>query len=120
MLKNIFANVVGKFWGLFSNFIFIPIYIKLLSFESYAVISFGLIIAGVMAVLDSGLTATLSREMARADNSLQEKQRIFKSLESLYFVIMVMIILLVFCIANFIASSLFPKPTTCGKIYHIQ
>ena len=64
MIKNIVANFFGKFWGLFSNFIFIPIYIRLLGIESYSIISFGLIIAGVMSVLDSGITATLSREMA--------------------------------------------------------
>jgi O-antigen/teichoic acid export membrane protein len=105
MIKNIVANFFGKFWGLFSNFIFIPIYIRLLGIESYSIISFGLIIAGVMSVLDSGITATLSREMARADNNTRDKQRIFKTLESIYFIITAFIILLVYFNSKYIASS---------------
>lgn len=50
--KNIFANLIGKFWSLLSGFLFIPLYIKYLGFESYSVISFTLMIAGIMAILD--------------------------------------------------------------------
>ena len=55
MKKNIIANVIGKFWSILSGFLFIPLYIKFLGFESYSIISFTLIIAGIMAVFDAGL-----------------------------------------------------------------
>lgn len=105
MKKNIIANIVGKFWSVLSGFLFIPLYIKYLGFESYAVISFTLIIAGVMAVLDAGLTATLSREFARVDQSIIEKIRVFKTLETTYFLIIIFITTLIFFFSNTIASN---------------
>lgn len=105
MKKNIIANVIGKFWSVLSGFLFIPLYIKFLGFESYAVISFTLIIAGVMAVLDAGLTATLSREFARADQSIVEKRRVFKTLETTYFLIIICISSLIFFFSNSIAIN---------------
>ena len=103
MIKNIIANFVGKFWSILSNFLFIPLYIHYLGFESYSIISFTLVIAGLMAVLDAGLTATLSREFARKDNLHEEKIRIFKTLESSYFIIIGICIFIVFTFSGIIA-----------------
>lgn len=105
MIRNIIANFIGRFWSVLSNFLFIPLYIQLLGFESYSIISFGLVIAGLLAVLDSGLTATLSREFARSDQSLQEKERTFKTLETLYFIIATLSILIVVVFSGLIASD---------------
>lgn len=80
MKKNIIANLIGRFWGILSNFLFIPFYIKLLGFESYSIISFSLMIAGIMAVLDAGLTATLSREFARNDKNEEQKKKFLQHL----------------------------------------
>lgn len=105
MKKNIIANFIGRFWSILSNFLFIPLYIHYLGFDSYSIISFTLIIAGLMAVLDAGLTATLSREFARVDNSHEEKIRIFKTLESSYFVVVAFSIVLVFSLSEIIADK---------------
>jgi O-antigen/teichoic acid export membrane protein len=115
MVKNIIANFVGKFWSLLSNFLFIPLYIHFLGFESYSIISFTLVIAGLMVVLDAGLTATLSREFARTDHDKEYKIRIFKTLESTYLIIVSIVIIIVFFASNVIAehwlhlSSLTPE-----------
>jgi len=111
VLKNIIANFIGRFWSIFSNFLFIPLYIKLLGFESYAIISFGLVIAGIMAVLDAGLTATLSREFARSDLSFSEKQRTFRTLETTYFGVTGIAIFLVIVFSNTIAISMVTSET---------
>ena len=105
MKRNIFANFIGKFWSILSNFLFVPLYIKYLGFESYSIISFTLIIAGVLAVLDGGLTATLSREFARTDNSDSEKFRIFKTLETIYLILIGLIIIVFLLLSNFIANN---------------
>lgn len=105
MLKNIFANVIGKFWGLFSVFIFVPLYIKILGFESYSLISFTLVIAGILAFLDSGLTSTLSRVMARNDLGLDEKIRTFKTLETVYLTIVLTVIAIFLFFSNLIAEN---------------
>jgi O-antigen/teichoic acid export membrane protein len=105
MKKNILANFIGKFWSILSNFLFVPLYIHYLGFESYSIISFTLIIAGLMAVLDGGLTATLSREFARMDNTLNEKIRIFKTVESSYFIIIGICITALYVLSDVVASK---------------
>lgn len=102
--KNIFANLVGKFWSLLSSFLFIPLYIRFLGFESYSVISFTLMISGIMAILDGGLTATLSREFARKDILQADKIKVYKNLETIYFILTLICILTVFTSSTFIAD----------------
>lgn len=104
MKTNILANIVGKFWSVLSGFLFIPLYIKFLGFESYSVISFTLIIVGILTVLDSGLTATLSREFARNDHSIEEKRRIFNTLETSYLLIILFASVTIFFMSNFISN----------------
>lgn len=58
-----------------------------------------------MAVLDAGLTATLSREFALVDNSLEEKIKIFKTLESSYFIIVGLSIILLFALSGIISNK---------------
>lgn len=105
MLKNILANFVGKFWSLLSVFIFVPLYIQILGFNSYSVISFILVIAGVVTVLDAGLTATLSREFARVDISQELKSKTLITLESIYVLILGIVILGIFSFSGLIADS---------------
>lgn len=105
MFKNIVANFAGKFWSVISGFLFIPLYIKYLGFESYSVISFTLVITSVMAILDVGLTATLSREFARADKTRNDKLRVFKNLETIYLILIIISISSLFCFSNIIAES---------------
>ena len=74
--KNIIANYLGKLWGFASIFIFVRFYIDILGVESYAIINFYTVILGLLIFADAGLTATLTRELAR-DISIQEKFYIF-------------------------------------------
>jgi hypothetical protein len=50
-------------FGVFYQTFIYTLYIHYLGFESFSIISFTLVIAGLMTVLDA-LTATLSREFA--------------------------------------------------------
>ena len=119
MKKNIIANFIGRFWSILSNFLFIPLYIHYLGFESYSIISFTLVIAGLMAVLDAGLTATLSREFARLDTHREDKVLIFKTLETSYFIVIGLSIILVFALSGVIADkwlnlkTFSPEKTSC-------
>lgn len=105
MLKNIVANFVGRFWSILSNFLFIPLYINILGFESYSIISFTMVIAGLMAILDAGLSATLSREFARIDTTKQDKINIFNTLQSSYLLLITFCILILFFSSKLIASN---------------
>lgn len=105
MKLNILANFVGRFWGILSNFLFIPLYIKYLGLESFSIIGLSLVITAVLAVMDSGLTSTLTREFASSENSKKERLSIFKTLESCYFIISSFAILLVVLGSTFIATK---------------
>ena len=93
MKKNILANFIGRFWSVISNFLFIPLYIRFLGMEGYSLISFSLVITGLLAVVDSGLTATMSREFASSRNDALQRRRVFYSLETCYLIIMLILIL---------------------------
>jgi len=107
MFKNIAANIIGKFWSVLSNYLFIPVYISLLGIENYAVISFSFILIGVMSVMDAGLTATLSREFAKHDeeSSSNRKLRMLNTFEACYWCIAVIAIVIIFVFAGSIAKE---------------
>lgn len=105
MLQNILANFIGRFWSILSNFIFLPLYIHFLGFENYSIISFTLVLAGIMSILDLGLTSTLSREFARVDISLNEKFSIFRTLETCYILLITICILFFLFLSNKISNN---------------
>ena len=86
-------------------FLFIPLYIDILGFESYSVITFTLVLAGLVAILDAGLTATLSREFARVDSTIEEKKDILETLETVYFLIISLVVFVLFSSSSFIATE---------------
>ena len=103
--KNILANLIGKFWSMFLSFVFIPLYIKYLGFESYSIISFTIVLAGLMAFFDGGLTATLSREFARSDNSISDKKNVLNTIETCYLLIITIVTISLYSFSDFIAYS---------------
>lgn len=90
---NIFANYIGRIWGFFSVFIFVPFYIEYLGDEAYGMVSFYTVILGFLSFADAGLTSTLNREIARADKNLFYKSDLLRTIETLYIFICLIIIL---------------------------
>ncbi len=58
-----------------------------------------------MAILDAGLTATLSREFARTDQTADEKRRTFRTLETSYLILVSIAIIVIFSLSDFIAHK---------------
>lgn len=104
MKKNILANLIGRSWSVLSNFLFIPLYISILGIESYSIISFTIVLNGLLTLLDAGLTATLSREFSSSQNDSVERIKIFKTLESSYFILSFLAIVLLVLSSGFIAK----------------
>jgi O-antigen/teichoic acid export membrane protein len=103
--KNIAANYLGRFWSFFSAFLFTPLYIHYLGIEGFAIISLALVISGLMSILDAGLSATLSRELALKNTSHSVKVNTFSTFEILYFTICSLVILIVFIFSHQIAND---------------
>jgi len=75
--------------------------------ESYGLVGFYLTLQAVFAVLDMGLTATVSRELARlsvTDNNTQAMRNLVRTLESVYWIIALAIMLAVYLLAPWIAG----------------
>ena len=108
--KNIIANYLGKLWGFFSIFIFVRLYIDLLGVESYAIINFYTVILGLLVFADAGLTATLTRELAR-DISIETKANLVYTFERIYIGICLLIIFIVLISANTLSNNFLASET---------
>lgn len=102
--KNIIANYLGKLWGFISIFLFVRFYIEILGIESYAIINFYAVILGLLVFADAGLTATLTRELAR-DIPLTEKSNLVYTLERIYAGICIVIIAIILFSADIISQN---------------
>lgn len=102
--KNIAANYLGKLWGFISIFIFVRLYIDILGIESYAIINFYTVILGLLVFADAGLTATLTRELAR-DINAKTKANLVYTFEKIYIGICLLLIIIMMISANYIANN---------------
>jgi O-antigen/teichoic acid export membrane protein len=88
--KNIIANYAGSFWTSLMSLIFIPLYIKFVGIEAYGVVGlFGSLLA-LFSLLDFGLSAAMTREMARLsimDRTGQEMRNLARTLEVIYWAV---------------------------------
>jgi O-antigen/teichoic acid export membrane protein len=88
--RNVLANYVGSAATYILSFIFAPIYIRLLGAEAYGLIGFFASIQAVIAIADLGMSATLTRELARrsvGEIGSEETKNLLFSLEVVYFTI---------------------------------
>ena len=76
---------------------------KLIKNWSYLLVSD--VIQQMVGFFDGGLTATLSRELARRDVCKEDKYQIFKTLESSYFVVVALSILIVVSLSSVISEK---------------
>lgn len=74
--KNTISNFIGQALIGLIGFLFIPIYLKYLGVESYGLIGFCTTLAGVFAIFDLGVCATLNRELARLSANEESKRNI--------------------------------------------
>lgn len=84
--RNVAANVAGRVWSIVSVYLFLPVFLRLLGTEAYGIVGFFMALQGVVIVADLGLTATMSREMARLGGPDQQGERrdLARSLELVY------------------------------------
>jgi O-antigen/teichoic acid export membrane protein len=104
--RNILANFIGNGWTTVMSVVFIPLYIHFMGIEAYGLVGFFLVLQAAFSILDMGLSATLSREMARHSvqpERAQEMRDLARTLEVIYWAIAVIIGLGVITFASTIA-----------------
>ena len=63
--KNIVANYIGQFYNIIIGIVMVPFYLEYLGAEAYGLVGFFALVQSWMALLDMGLSPTLSREVAK-------------------------------------------------------
>ena len=105
--QNIMANFAGKAWTSILSLVFIPLYIKFMGIEAYGLIGIFISLIALLAILDMGLSSTLSRELALLSTSeytAQESRDLVRTLEAVYWGVGILIGLLVVALAPLIAQ----------------
>jgi len=105
--RNIFANLVGRFWFIALSIIFVPFYLRYLTVEVYGIIGVFTSLQTFLALLDGGLAPTLNREMARLSSSPedgQEMRDLARTLEIPYWLIALLVGVLTLCLSPYIAQ----------------
>lgn len=103
---NIAANFAGNIWQALMGLAFIPLYVKFMGVESYGLIGIFATLQGLFALLDMGLGATMTREMARLSGlpgREQEMRDLVRSLEVIYWAVAVFIGIVIMAIAPYLA-----------------
>lgn len=103
--KNIIANFAGSTWSALMGLAFIPFYIRLMGVEAYGIVGVFVSLQAMLAVLDLGVSQTLSREMARLSVERESSIRMadtVRTLEIIYWVVAVGIAALISLMSNFI------------------
>jgi len=101
--RNIVANFIGNSWATVMSLAFIPLYIHFMGIEAYGLVGFFLVLQATFCLLDMGLSATLSREMARLSvqpEKAQEMRNLARTLEIIYWAIAVVIGVVVITFAS--------------------
>jgi O-antigen/teichoic acid export membrane protein len=102
------ANLIGRGWVAVAALVFVPLYIKLLGVEAYGLVGFAATLQIGLSLLDVGLATTLNRELARmgrdSSESAEKKRDLVRTLEIIYWVAALVIVVLVELAAPAIAQ----------------
>jgi O-antigen/teichoic acid export membrane protein len=108
VLQNAAANIVGRAWGVATVYFFVPLYLKFLGIDGYGLIGFFVTLQSIIALGDMGMTAAVTREMARVSalgNVHQLRADTMRSLEVVSWGISLIVSVAVWCAAPWIVSS---------------
>jgi O-antigen/teichoic acid export membrane protein len=115
------ANLVGRGWVALAALVFVPLYIKLLGVEAYGLVGFAATLQVGLSLLDVGLATTLNRELARmgaaTSESAEKRRDLVRTLEIIYWVAALVIVVLVELAAPAIAQRwLHPERLSTGAV----
>ncbi len=99
--------MAARGWGVFSVYLFVPLYLRFLGIEAYGIVGFYSTLLAVLAFADMGFTATLNREMARLSartDSAAEIGDLLRTYESAYLCISSALAVMIWFLAPGIAE----------------
>ena len=106
--RNVIANYAGNGWTALMSLAFIPLYIKLMGVESYGLVGFYTTLLSVFVLLDLGISTTVRWHLARLSaepEKAHEARNLVRTLEWVYWGTALLIGVIVYSLAPWIASS---------------
>ncbi len=107
MRAAVVANLAGRGWPIVLGFLAVPIYLGHLGIEAYALVSAFAVLQSICSVLDMGLGATLTRQLARLTGDPQtapQARRLVRTLEVPYWAIAALLAIVSIAAAGPIAA----------------
>jgi O-antigen/teichoic acid export membrane protein len=104
--KNIAANFFGNVWTGLMGLIFVPLYIRFLGIEAYGLMGIFATLLAIFGLLDMGLGASMTREMARLsvhEEKAQDMRDLVRTLEIPYWVVGLLVSVIVILLSPLIA-----------------
>ena len=106
--RNIIANFAGQGWMALMGFIFVPFYLRFIGVEGYGLVGFFVLLSSTLALMDGGLGASATRQIAGYTTSDGEGKRrivtLVHSIESVFWIVAVLTGLIVAFSARLIAT----------------
>ena len=105
--RNVVGNLIGRGYVALLNVAFVPLYLHLMGAESYGLIGVYMSLQALVALLDMGLSPTLTRELARltaTDGGGQEARDLVRTFEIVYWLIGLAIGLGIYLLAPWFAN----------------
>ncbi len=106
--RNIIANFVGRGWTALMALLFIPIYIKFLGMEAFGLVGFFVTLQTLFLVLVTGLSTTVTRELARLSTQPktdQKKRDLVRTLEVVYWALAIALTVIVISLSPIISND---------------
>lgn len=106
--RNISANIIGKICTAIVTYGSIPLFIRYLGMESYALIGISLTLNQIINLLDFGLSMTLNKGLARLSqekNSEQQQHNLLRTLETVYLPISLIVLAAIFLSSDWLARN---------------
>ncbi len=105
--RNVVANLFGQGWAAVLQLVLLPIYLKFLGVEAYALVGLYVMLLTFVQIFDLGLAQTLNRELARrsaVSGAAGDTRDLVKTLESLYAGIVILVCIVLYFLAPHVAS----------------
>lgn len=106
--KNLVANFIGQGCVNLISILFIPLYLKYLGVEAYALISFFTLIYSIVMLFDMGMVQSLTQRLSTHNSKLSDSQSIrnfLRSVEIILFIIAGLALLIVFSSSSWLAQN---------------
>ena len=108
--RNIIANYLGQFYLIIIGIVMVPFYLQYLGAEAYGLVGFFVLMQSWMALLNMGLSPTISREVAKVKSLTDplkhlEFKNLLHSLEFIFIVISFIVAFFIVFYSDFISQN---------------